>query len=66
MISRPSFLDACLVAANSIGAGPVGVVRKERNDWQIMRFGVLVDQQPREVFATREETGTRLMELAGA
>jgi hypothetical protein len=65
-ISRPSFLDAYLVAAHSMGASPVGVVRKERNVWRIMRFGVPADQQPREAFATREEAGTRLMELAGA
>jgi len=60
----PSFLDAYLVAANSIGAPPVGVVRKERNVWKILRLGVPSDEQPPEVFATRHEAGTRLMELA--
>jgi hypothetical protein len=59
----PSFLDAYLVAADSMGAPPVGVVRKDRNVW-ILRFGVPSDQQPREVFATRHEAGARLMELA--
>ena len=57
--------SAGLVATNSMGASPVGVVRKERNVWRIMRFGVPADQQPREAFATREEAGGRLMELAG-
>jgi hypothetical protein len=61
---RPSFLDAYLVAANSMGALPVGVVRRERNVWRILRFGVPADQQPPEALATREEAGTRLMEMA--
>jgi hypothetical protein len=53
------------VAANSIGASPVGVVRKERNVQRIMRFGVPAGQQPREAFEAGEEAGIRLMELAG-
>jgi hypothetical protein len=57
-------LDAYLVAENSIGAPPVGVVRKDRNIWRLLRFGVHADQQPSEVFATRREAGARLMELA--
>ena len=61
--ARPSFLDAYLVAENSMGA-PVGVVRKERNVWKILRFGVPTDQQPREAFATRQEAGARLLEIA--
>jgi len=63
---RPSFLDAYLVAANSMDAPTVGVVRKDRHVWRIMRFGLPVDQQPREAFATREEAGQRLMHLAAA
>ena len=59
-----SFLDAYLVAENSIGAPPVGVVRKDGNVWRILRFGIPADQQPSEVFATRREAGARLMELA--
>jgi len=62
--TRPSFLDAYLVAENSIGGPVVGVVRKDRNVWGILRFGVPADQQPREAFATREEAGTRLVETA--
>jgi hypothetical protein len=62
--SRPSFLNAYLVAENSIGAAPVGVVRKDRNVWRILRPGVPCDQQPREAFRTREEAGVRLLELA--
>jgi hypothetical protein len=62
--SRPSFLDAYLVAENSRGALPVGVVRKDRNVWRILQFGIPGDQQPREAFATREEAGARLLELA--
>lgn len=61
---RPSFLDAYLVAESSMGAVPVGVVRRERNVWRILRFGMPSDQQPREAFATREEAGVRLMEMA--
>jgi hypothetical protein len=60
-----SFLDAYLVAESSLGgAPPVGVVRKDRDVWRILRFGVPNDEQPREVFATRHEEGARLMELA--
>ena len=59
-----SFLDAYLVAENSMGAPPVGVVRKDGHVWKILRFGIPTDQQPSEVFATRREAGARLMELA--
>ena len=62
--SYPSFLNAYLVAENSKGAPPVGVVRKDRNVWRIMQFGVPEDQQPREAFATRHVAGVRLLELA--
>jgi hypothetical protein len=31
-----SFLDAYLVAEDSMGSPPVGVVRKERNVWKIL------------------------------
>lgn len=60
----PSFLNAYLVAENSIGPPPVGVVRKDGNVWRILRFGIPDDQQCREVFATRREAGARLLELA--
>ena len=60
----PSFLDADLVAENSTGAPPVGVVRKDRNVWRILRFSIPGDQHPREAFATRQEAGARLLELA--
>ncbi len=59
-----SFLDAYLVAENSLGAPPVGVVRKDGNVWRILQFGSPADRQPSEVFATRREAGARLMELA--
>ena len=59
-----SFLDAYLVAENSTGAAPVGVVRKDGNVWRILQFGIAADLQPSEVFATRREAGARLMELA--
>jgi len=58
-----SFLDAYLVAENSRGAPPVGVVRKDGNVWTILRFGIPADQQPSDVFKTRREAGARLMEL---
>jgi hypothetical protein len=60
----PSFLDAYLVAEDAMGAAPVGVVRKDRNVWRIMQFGLPGDQQPREAFATRREAGVRLLEMA--
>lgn len=63
-MTTPSFLDAYLVAANSMGAPVVGVVRKDRNVWRIIRLGGPMDQQPREAFATRAEAGRKLMELA--
>ena len=59
-----SFLDAYLVAENSIGAPPVGVVRKDGRVRRILQFGIPADQQSSEVFATRREAGARLMELA--
>ena len=57
-------LDAYLVAENSRGAPPVGVVRKDGKVWRILQFEIPADQQPSEVFATRREAGARLMELA--
>lgn len=60
---RPSFLDAYLVAENSMGAPAIGVVRKDRHVWRILRFGVGADQQPREAFATRQEAGAYLFEI---
>jgi hypothetical protein len=60
---KPTFLDAYLVA-NRTGDVLVGVVRRDRHVWRIMRFGLPVDQQPQEVFATRAEAGSRLLELA--
>jgi hypothetical protein len=59
-----SFLNAYLVAENSSGAPPVGVVRKDGSVWRILRFGISAEQQPTEVFATRREAGARLMALA--
>ena len=47
-----------------MGAVHVEVVRRERNVWRILRFGLPANQQPREAFATREEAGVRLMEMA--
>ncbi len=60
-----SFLDAYLVAENSIGAPPVGVVRKDGSVWRILRFEIPADEQPSEVFATRREAGARLMPTLG-
>jgi len=34
------FLDAYLVTEDSPDAPPVGVVRKDRNVWRIIRFGI--------------------------
>src|SRR4051794_27393978 len=62
--SMMSFLNADLVAENSIGAPPVGVVHKDGNVWQILRFGVSAEEQSTEVFATRRDAGARLMALA--
>ena len=41
----------------------VGVVRKSGNVWRIIRFGVPESEQSREVFATRNDAGRRLIEL---
>jgi hypothetical protein len=59
-----SFLNAYLVADNSRGAPIVGVVRKEGNVWRILQFGLPDSRQSQELFATRRETGARLLELA--
>ena len=61
---RPSFLAAYVVAENSMGAPPVGVVRKEGAVWRILLFGIPHDQQPREAFATRRDAGAHLLERA--
>ena len=61
--TRPTFRDAYLVDAADTGM-PAGVVRRERNVWRIFQFGVGAATQPREAFATREEAGRRLLELA--
>ena len=60
----PSFLNAYLVASNSMGAPPLGIVRKDGHVWRILRFGVPSEEQPRAAFATRAEAGRRLVELA--
>ena len=64
--SKASFLDAYLVATDSMGARPVGLVRKDRDVWRAMRFGAPGDTWLSEVFATRAEAGTRLLEPPGA
>jgi len=62
-VRRPTFRDAYLVE-ESMGGPAVGVVRRDRAVWRVIRFGVSDDRQPREVFATREEAGAHLLELA--
>ena len=42
----------------------LGAVRKHGNVWRIYLFGKRADDQPREAFATRQEAGVRLVELA--
>lgn len=59
-----SFLNAYLVAENSRGAPPLGVVRMDGNVWRILRFGIPSDQQSDELFETRRDAGARLVELA--
>lgn len=59
-----SFLNAYLVAKDSRGAPPLGVVRKDGNVWRILQFGIPTDQQSSELFETRREAGARLVELA--
>lgn len=65
MDPRPSFLNAYLVATDSMGSPPVGAVRKDGHVWRILRFDLPMNKQPRDVFATREDAGRRLLELAG-
>jgi hypothetical protein len=60
----PRFPNAYLVVDDRTGAAPVGVVRKERNVWRILRFDVPGEAQPEDVFATRQEAGARLLALA--
>jgi hypothetical protein len=60
----PSFLDAYLVAKDSRGAPPVGVVHKDRTVWRIVQFSIPTDEQSGEAFRTRREAGARLLELA--
>jgi hypothetical protein len=62
----PSFLNAYLVAENSKGAPPLGVVRKDRKGWRILQFGIPTEQQPGEAFLTRKEAAARLLELVSA
>ena len=57
-------MDAYLVAAGGTASPYAGVVRRERHVWRIMLFGVPDKQQPKDVFATRDEAGKRLLELA--
>ena len=66
MTPRPSFLDAYLVATDSHGSPPVGAVRKDGHVWRILQFDLPYESQPRDVFATREDAGRRLLELAAA
>lgn len=64
-MTRPTFREAYLVE-DSQGGPYIGIVRRDGAVWKVMQFGVADDQQPREVFATREEAGSRLLERANA
>ena len=64
-MSRPSFLDAYLVAPDSMGSPAVGAVRKDRTVWRPILFGTPATEQPAIAFATREEAGQRLLQHCG-
>ena len=64
--ANPRFRDAYLVEDADGTRTPVGVARKEGNVWAVLQFGVPVDRQPRDVFATRGAAGQKLVELARA
>lgn len=66
MTPRPSLLDAYLIAADSQGSPPVAAVRKDGHVWRILRFELPHESQPRDVFATREDAGRHLLDLAAA
>ena len=61
-MSRPTFQNAYLVTDPPCSLR-LGVVRRDVHVWRIFLFGVAPDKQPREVFATREEAGVRVLEL---
>ncbi len=60
------FRDAYLVEDADAGvSGPaLGFVKKAGNVWVIYRLGIPADQQPREVFASRQSAGNKLVELS--
>lgn len=64
-MTRPSFLDAYLVASGYMGSPVAGVVRRDRHVWRVFRFGVAAADQPLQAFATREEAGSHLLSLGG-
>lgn len=61
---RPTFLDGYLVAGVQPAAAPVGAVRRTGHVWRMFLFGVSPQDQPTEVFATREAAGVQLLALA--
>jgi hypothetical protein len=63
-MSMPSFLDSYLVAEDSTGAPPVGVVRKYKTWWLAIQIGVPLDEQPSQAFPTRDEAGRWLLSCA--
>lgn len=63
---RPTFRDAYLVETAGGDSQPLGFVRRRGAVWYLFLLGVPADEQPREGFATREEAGQRLVEIATA
>jgi hypothetical protein len=60
---KPKYRNAYVVEGDSTEP-LLGAVRKHGNVWRICLFGKRSDDQPREAFATRQEAGVRLVELA--
>jgi hypothetical protein len=63
-VSATRFPSVAARLARRRGPDGCGIVRKERNVWRILRFDVPGEAQPEDVFATRQEAGARLLELA--
>ena len=62
---KPTYRNAYIVEGK-FTEPPLGAVRKHGNVWRMYLFGRGSEDQPREAFATRQEAGVRLVELARA
>ncbi len=61
---RPTFRDAYWVEVAGGDGEPLGFVRRRGTVWHQYLLGLAASEQPREGFATREEAGQRMIEVA--